>query len=78
MAAAAPLARYSAMWRARFASGSANTELHHHPGHDRSVLESAFAIQSQGRIESWAASGLRTEAEHLSLPRYPDDVVPEG
>jgi hypothetical protein len=34
MAAAAPLARYSAMWRARFASGSANTELHHHPGHD--------------------------------------------
>jgi predicted transcriptional regulator len=31
---AQPLARYGAMWRARFASGSATTQLHHALGHD--------------------------------------------
>jgi hypothetical protein len=38
MTAAAPLARYGAMWKARVASGSATTELHHHQGHDLAVI----------------------------------------
>jgi hypothetical protein len=35
MTTAKPLARYGAMWRARVATGSATTELHHAAGHDR-------------------------------------------
>jgi hypothetical protein len=35
MTTAAPLARYGAMWKARVASGSATTELHHVQGHDQ-------------------------------------------
>jgi len=35
---AEPLARYGAMGRARIASGSATTQLHHALGHDRTAL----------------------------------------
>ena len=50
---ATPLARYSAMWKTRFASGSAtDQELHHAPGHDPPRRYAASQKELRRRIPS--------------------------
>ena len=70
MTAAAPLARYGAMWRARVASGSATAELHHHLGHDPSVCDGVGQRELVAPAEIDVTPGNGREARDIGGERW--------
>jgi hypothetical protein len=68
-----PLARYGAMWRARFASGSATTQLHHHQGHDRLARANVGAID--WRDWPWTLNEIAPQAAWAARMDRPGLVI---